>query len=162
MTRDQPVEQRAQRGVARGERQIGIELRRAVAQPQARDIAGDHERVGLAVDRPHRHRRVERVGVASGEQRRELGVRDPRRDTRDLRLHRRADEAPIRGRRPPRRHLLRCAPDRGQQRTRRDRAGLREHGAPAYHRGSACRPVTVKRAATPAATPGCPPPTNTR
>ena len=157
---DQPMEQRAQARIAPGERHIGMELCRAVAQPHRIDIAGDDERVGLAVDDAHAHRRVERVGVAIGEHPRDFRIADACRHAHDLGLDRGADEASFAGRRAATGKARRRGT--GGHRSGGDHAG-HHHPAVDRHFGSSIAgPVRVKPAQLPAASPGCPPPIHNR
>ena len=92
---DEAVEQPAQRCILGRQMDIGLQLRRTVAQPHRIDVAGDDERVGLSVDRPQFSRGVERVGIAIFKQPADLRVRDLRLHPRDLGLDRRAGEASL-------------------------------------------------------------------
>ncbi len=66
--RDQPREPR----VLARRLQIRPDLRARIAQPHRHDVAGDDEGVGPAVEAARRDGRIERVGEASREHRREL------------------------------------------------------------------------------------------
>ncbi len=95
---DQPLEQSLELRVLRDEMDIGLHLRRTVAQPHRLDIAGDDEGVGAAVERARLDRRVERVRIAIFEQPGEFGVGDLRLHARDLGLDRGAGEGAFAGR----------------------------------------------------------------
>ena len=119
---DQPAEQQRQLRIAAHEGQVRPQLGRRIAQPQARNIAGDHERIGLARNLAHEHRGVERVGQAVLEQPGQFRIGDQRGNAGELGLDRRTDEPPRGGRRTlgweHRLGLLRAQLTRHQQQRR--------------------------------------------
>ena len=78
MPTDDALKQRAQGLIVGGQRQVGPNLRRGVAQPHGGDVAGEDNGVGFALKGAGFYRGVERIGKAVHKQCGERGIGDTR------------------------------------------------------------------------------------